>query len=111
MLVLKDLENRKYIDKQCVAFTYASVNEKNEQLFEARWILKGENEWNMQVVFDRTRDADSQVYNFGYVMPKGGLSLTLIAATGLKYFQLYLKEEIQTKQIIDFAIGDVTKDM
>ena len=70
-----------------------------------------ENEWRMRIVLDKTRDADSQVYTFGYIMPKSNLPLELIAATGLKYFQLYLKEEIQTKSEYDFMLGDVLKGM
>lgn len=109
MLDLKQLVNRIYKGKECVGFDFELTNEKGEQLLEARYALIGENEWQMRIVFDRTRDADSQVYTFGYVMPKSGLPLTLIAATGLRYFQLYLKEEIRTKQMIDFSIGTVTE--
>lgn len=112
MLVLKDLENRIYRGKQCVGFDYIIKNEKNEPQFEARFRTGTEkNEWNMSIVFGRTRDADSQVYNFGYIMPKSGLPLELIAATGLKYFQLYLKEEIETKVSYDFLLGEILKGM
>ena len=65
----------------------------------------------MTIVLDRTRDADSQVYSFDYIMPKSGLPIGLIAATGLKYFQLYLKEEIQTKSGYDFALGEILRGM
>lgn len=111
MLDLKQLVNRIYKGKDCVAFDYELTNEKGEQMLQARYALIGTNEWQMRIVFDRTRDADSQVYTFGYVMPKSGLPLPLIAATGLRYFQLYLKEEIQTKQLIDFGIGEVVEGM
>lgn len=111
MLDLKQLVNRIYKGKDCVAFDYELTNEKGEQMLQARYALIGPNEWQMRIVFDRTRDADSQVYTFGYVMPKSGLPLPLIAATGLRYFQLYLKEEIQTKQLIDFGIGEVVEGM
>lgn len=111
MVDLKQLVNRAYKGKGCVAFDYELSNEKGEQLLKASYALVGENEWQMRIVFDRTRDADSQVYTFRYVMPKSGLPLTLIAATGLRYFQLYLREEIQTKQLIDFSIGEATKEM
>lgn len=111
MIDLKQLIHRVYKGKSCVAFDYVLSNEKGEQLLEARYTLVGENEWQMRIVFDRTRDADSQVYTLGYVMPRSGLPLTLIAATGLRYFQLYLKEEIQTKQFIDFSVGKATEGM
>ena len=67
--------------------------------------------WNMRVVLDRTRDSDSQVYNFEYQIPKIGMDLTMIAAIGLKYFQLFLKEEVQKKVDIDFIIGKITGGM
>lgn len=112
MITLKDLQNRIYSGKQCVGFEYAVKNEKNEVQFEAKFRIGAEkNEWNMQVIFDRTRDKDSDIYNFGYIMPRSGLPLELIAATGLKYFQLYLKEEIQQKVSYDFLLGEVLKGM
>ena len=116
MIKLKDLENRVYSGKACVGFDYIvkDENEKNKKLFEARFRkVDDENEehWNLLIVLDHTRDADSQVYNFGYIMPKTGLPLELIAATGLKYFQLYLKEEVQVKINYDFTLGEVLKGM
>lgn len=112
MLTLKDLENRVYNGKNCVAFSYSVLNEKKERQFVARFETgKERNEWNMQIVLGRTRDADSQVYSFGYLMPMPGLPLTLIAATGLRYFQLHLKEELNTKTQYDFMLSDILKGM
>ena len=112
MIVLKDLQNRIYSGKQCIGFDYIVKNEKNETQFESRFRTGSmTNEWNMQIVFGRTRDKDSEVYNFGYIMPRSGLPLELIAATGLKYFQLYLKEEIQQKVSHDFLLGEILKGM
>ena len=112
MIVLKDLQNRIYSGKQCIGFDYIVKNEKGEIKFEARFRAGNEkNEWKMQIVFDRTRDKDSEVYGFGYIMPRSGLPLELIAATGLKYFQLHLKEEIQQKISYDFLLGEILKGM
>lgn len=112
MLELKDLENRIYSGKQCVGFDYILKDEKGKPQFEARFRPGAQNnEWCMTIVLDRTRDADSQVYSFDYIMPKSGLPIGLIAATGLKYFQLYLKEEIQTKSGYDFALGEILRGM
>ena len=112
MIVLKDLQNRIYSGKQCIGFDYIAKNEKGEAQFEARFRTGAEkNEWKMQIIFDRTRDKDSEVYSFGYIMPRSGLPLELIAATGLKYFQLYLKEEIQKKMNNDFFLGEILKGM
>lgn len=112
MLTLKDLNNRVYSGKICSEFSYNLKDEKGNQKLKANFCRgKEENEWQMCIVLDRTRYADSQVYTFGYIMPKSNLPLELIAATGLKYFQLYLKEEIQTKSEYDFMLGDVLKGM
>ena len=115
MITLKELENRVYRGKVCKGFDYKAVNpERNNQvLFEARFRRSddNENEWEMLIVLERTRDADSQVYKFGYIMPRSGLPLELIAATGLKYFQLHLKEELQRKSDYDFALGDILRGM
>lgn len=113
MIALKELENRIYKDKQCIKFDYIVKDEKGKEMFEARFkrAENDEKEWILNVVLERTRDADSQVYSFKYILPRAGLTLELIAAIGLKYFQLYLKEEIQNKTIYDFAIGEVVKGM
>lgn len=113
---LKDLVNRAYVGRQCTAFDYV-LNIPNDTE-EFKYVIvrftraqTKETQWNMQVVIPRNRDSDSQVYNFGYIMPKNNLPLELICATGLKYFQLRLKSEIQYKSNLDFVIGDVTNGM
>lgn len=114
MLKLKDLENRVYRGKECIRFEYIiqkedRINNKPELIATFKKVV--ENEWQMQIVFNRTRDKDHDVYNFAYIMPKSGLPLELIAATGLRFFQLTLKEEIQNKSNLDFALGDVLQGM
>lgn len=112
MLTLKDLNNRVYSGKICSEFSYILKDDKGKPKFKANFTRgQEENEWQMRIVLDRTRDADSQVYTFGYIMPKSNLPLELIAATGLKYFQLYLKEEVQSKINIDFALGEKLEGM
>ena len=112
MIKFKDLQNRVYSGKQCVRFEYAIM--VNDQYVYAQFQRQpGETgqHWNMRIIFGRTRDKDSEVYNFGYIMPRDGLPLELICATGLKYFQLYLKEEIQAKSNLDFMLGDTLQGM
>ena len=112
MLKLKDLTNRQYVEKRCKAFEYELKDEKDTRIMVAKFeVGTNENEWSMQIVLDRTRDADSQVYKFDYIMPRNNLPLELIAATGLKFFQLYLKEEVQSKINIDFALGEKLEEM
>lgn len=87
-------------------------NEPEYHCFTADW-TKGEleGEWNMRVILPRTRDADSQVYIFCYQMPKDGLPVELVVATGLRYYQLYLQQEIQMKSNFDFVLGELLRGM
>lgn len=112
MIKFKDLQNRVYSGKECVRFEYEiPLSEKKtvKAFFEKQ--KTDLEEWNMRIVFDRTRDKDSEVYNFGYVMPREKLPLELIAATGLRYFQLHIKEEVQTKSNLDFTLGNIFQGM
>ena len=112
MIALKELVNRVYRDKECVAFDYVLKGDKDAEELNVHFKTGNlDNEWVATIMLDRTRDADSQVYRFGYVMPKDNLPLTLIAATGLRYFQLYLKKEVEAKMMYDFALGDVLRGM
>lgn len=113
-LRLKDLEQRVYDGRYCTRFEVpVRYGDKKCLLAQYTRIPREGNgeEWNMRLVLERTRDKDSEVYNFGYVMPKSNLPLELIAATGLRYFQLHLKEEIQNKTMMDFALGEVLEGM
>ena len=111
MIKQKDLVNRMNINGICVDFDYILEIDKSRVRF--RFTRNNDNPliWNMMVVMNRTRDADSQVYNFGYQLPKANMDLTMIAAIGLKYFQLYLKEEVQLKSNLDFMLGEITNGM
>ena len=111
MIEINDLHNKVFLDKKCIRFEYEFV--VNDRMTVAYFDRNKDNEarWNMQIVFGRTRDKDSEVYNFDYIMPRKGLPLALIAATGLKYFQLCIKQEVQEKSNIDFALGELLKDM
>lgn len=111
MLRLKDLENRVYSGKECFRFECVIPMDKDHWLLATFKRMQNPREWQMQVILDRTRDKDSEVYTFGYVMPREGLSLELIAATGLKYFQLYIKEEVQMKSNLDFSLGRLIEGM
>ena len=111
MVLLKELKNRVYEEKMCVAFDYQVKDAEDKVLVNAHYEKKAPAEWWMRIIFPRTRDADSQVYNFGYTLPREDMGLAIISAIGLKYFQLYLKQEIQDKSMIDFTIGDLVKDV
>ena len=111
MIKQSDLANRMTVDGMCVDFDYILQIDKTRvrcRFFRDR---SQPSVWNMMVVLRRTRDADSQVYTFSYQLPKQNMDLTMVAAIGLKYFQLYLKEEVQLKSNIDFTIGEITIGM
>lgn len=115
MISFKDLQNKVYSGKQCVRFEVAiQVEDKTYVLAQFTKVQHEHtlsNEWNMRIILNRTRDKDTEVYNFGYIMPRDNLPLELIAATGLRYMQLYLKGEIQHKSNMDFAIGELVSGM
>lgn len=118
MIDRKELDNRMYRGRECIRFDYSVVDKTSEtveceECFKAAFNRDKKNSklWSMIVVIPRDRDRDSQVYCFEYMLPKDGMSLELVAAIGLKYFQLKLKEEIQQKSNWDFILGDLLKDM
>lgn len=113
MIKLNDLKNRIYSDRNCIRFEYEVPNgeSKTTALFKKQQSTENGDIWRMQIVFDRNVDKDSEVYNFTYVLPKANIPLELIAATGLRYFQLRLKEEIQNKSNMDFTLGDILSGM
>ena len=118
MLTIRDLSNLKHNSSRVlIGFSYdvedkdRDVNDPERACFTADWSKCGEGVWNMRVVLGRTQESDSQVYNFTYQMPRDGLPVELIAATGLKYFQMHLQEEIQQKSDFNFVLGDLLKGM
>lgn len=119
MLKLKELVNRIYDGKECIRFDYEVLDVSREatdpkrNCFVARFQRSKEDnkQWRMQVLLPRDRDCDSQVYTFDYVLPREGIELQLVAAIGLRYFQLYLKGEIQRKSDWDFVLGNLLKDI
>lgn len=114
MITLKDLK-KTYRGRFCTRFEY-DIDLGDGNILTANFVKQEypgakENEWNMQLVIPRTRDKDSEVYNFGYAMPRSNLPLELIAASGIKYLQLYIKEEVQAKSNMDFVLGEILKGM
>lgn len=114
MITFKDLKNKVYSNKMCIRFEYDLTLDKEHKVtatFTKRKYQDFYSQWVMQIIIDRTKDKDSEVYNFGYVMPKDNLPLELIAATGLRFYQLHLKNEIQEKSNLDFMIGEIIRGM
>lgn len=109
MLRLGDLQNRVYNGKTCVRFEYMlEISNRRTVNVMFNRLAEDTNLWKATILLDRTRDKDSELYNFMYALPKDNVPLELVAATGLKYFQLYIKEEVQMKSDLDFALGVIT---
>lgn len=117
MIKLKDLINRQYKEKQPLAFDYELDLGKDDQaqpmVMQFHFTRSGTEDkvWMMEVKLPRTAVADSQCYYIGYEMPRSGLPLELICATGLRYFKLQMQQEVQLRTNIDFSIGSVTEGM
>lgn len=109
MISLKDLQNRVYSGKNCTRFEYEFKVDDQGKTVRAVFEKLAEytNTWKMRIILDRTRDKDSEVYNFTYTLPREDVKLELVAAIGLRYFQLYIKEEVQMKSNMDFALGEL----
>lgn len=106
MIKLNDLIHRDYLGNICYAFDYklndflfSFVVERIDDDFDDR-------RWKITII-----PPDGNITRIGFEVPKKGLSLTMICAIGLKYYQNILKAEIQMKSELDFDIGDVTSDM
>lgn len=109
---LKELTNRKYEDNDCIGFSYSVKEETSDTEIEFKFTRKIKSRlWQMEVNLPRTINADMQCYVFPYEMPRDNMQLTLICATGLAYFQMYLKNEISFKSMIDFELGEITRNM
>ena len=65
----------------------------------------GDKTWLVELVFGM------QVYKVMFDVPKNSMDLTMVAAFGLRNIQYEIRQEIEKKSIIDFTIGDETKDM
>lgn len=111
MIKQSDLVNRYSINNMCVDFDYYLY--VDETRIRCRFTRDKDQPlvWTMAVIIKRTRDADSQCYNFNYQLPKSNMDLTMVTAIGLKYFQLYLQEEVQLKSNMNFTIGEITNGM
>lgn len=115
MIKMKELLNRVYDGNKCVRFEYPLVLHNVQP--KVRWTAMFERMegtpcgWSMRVCVPRTRDKDTEVYCFEYILPRDNLPLELIAATGLRYFQLYLQEEIQAKSEFVMVLGSAVEGM
>lgn len=67
--------------------------------------------WTLSLDVPRTLAKDTEVFRIMYSMPRSGLPLTLVAATGMKHLQYELQEEVAQKNVAMFEIGNMTEGM
>ena len=109
-IIQSELINRKN-DKetnQPIAFEYdLPVEDETGNITELpfRFNRLGERTWSVEMVFGM------QVYKVMYDVPKVNMDLVMVAAFGLRNIQYEIRQEIEKKSIIDFTIGDETKEM
>lgn len=115
MIEFKDLEDRRYEGRDCVAFTVriTELKEDGTELLNVRFTRHKNNRklWCLFCTLDKTRVKDTDVYAIQYEMPKENMNLELIAASGLRLLGMEIKEEIQKKSELDFIIGEATSGM
>ncbi len=93
--------------KICTGFEYdLLVDDGNNKItFPIRFTRQGEKTWEVQMVYV------SQVYRFLFDVPTPNIDLVMVAAFGLRTLQYEIEQEVQMKSIIDFTLGDMTKEM
>lgn len=113
MIEFKDLEDKRYEGRDCVAFTVRIVDEKQNEILKVSFNRHKNNHklWIAFCTIGRTKVKDTDVYALQYEMPKENMNIELIAASGLRLLDMEIKEEIQKKIEVDFAIGEATSGM
>lgn len=121
MIKAKDLVNRVYMDRRCIGFEYPMANpniDPEETGVEDRTIhlvfvsIDGDcKNWRLGVNIPRDEFEDGQAYAIRYEMPMKFMRIEVVAATGMKYLQAVLQQEIQRKTAIDFAMGELLEGM
>lgn len=109
-ILQSELINRKNNKEtnQPMSFEYDLLVEDepgNKTELPFRFNRLGDKTWLVELV------VGMQVYKVMFDVPKNGMDLTMVAAFGLRNIQYEIRQEIEKKSIIDFTIGDETKDM
>lgn len=115
---LKEIENRKYNGKEPVSFEYTikGLDGPHGETQEMRvWFEKVKPEmYGLDVnkpayeVFTFVGDV---VYRKIFGMPKAGMPLEMVVATGLNLLRVTFQEETTYKEMVSYTIADIIKDM
>lgn len=113
MITLKELVNREYDGKECVAFDYIVRDEKGKKLTRVSFERdsREKKKWTARLVIDGNAFVSHQVYSCDVEMPKEGMPLTVIAATAMMFIKTCLKQDIDWRSVFDFALGDALTGM
>lgn len=120
MINLKEIENRKY-------------NNTTKEPMNFEYTIKGlegphGEEQELRVWFERVEPLiygydtnnpvykiftiiNSVVYEKIFQMPKSGMTLEMVVATGLNILRYMFKEEASQKEMLSYTIADIIKDM
>lgn len=120
MVKMKEIINRK-IDsetKETVAFEYVLKGLEGPYGEEQElrvWFEKLKPEkYALQVnkpVYRVFTIIGDELYDKNFTMPKQGMGLDMVVATGLTVLRLMLQDEIAYKEMISYTMADITKDM
>lgn len=117
---IKDIENRKYDSesKETISFEYTikGLEGSHGEPQEMRvWFEKvNPQTYGMQTTnptYKVFTFIDTVVYEKIFAMPKSGMSLMMVVATGLNLLRRTFFEEAEYKEMIAYIIADITKDM
>ena len=108
-ILQSELINKKHDkeSKTCIGFEYELlVDDGNSKtIFPVRFTKVGDKTWTVEMVFEH------YAYRIMFDVPKNNMDLVMIAAFGLRNLQYVIRQEVERKSIIDFTIGDETKEM
>lgn len=118
-IYLKDIINRKYdSNRYPVVFEYVIQNLQGPhgETQEMRvWFEKVKPEvYGLDInrpTYEVYTFIDDTVYRKIYQMPKSGMPLNLIVATGLNILRFTFQEQAAYREMLSYTIADITKDM
>lgn len=115
---LKEIENRKYDGNVPVRFEYTvkGLDGPHGETQEMRiWfesvnplaygLLVGKPAYKVFTIID------SVVYEKIFQMPKSEMSLEMVVATGLNLLRVTFQEEAAYKEMVNYTIAEIIKDM
>ena len=105
-----ELVNRKndQTSKQCLGFEYelnVDMGDNTCRIIPFRFNKLETTVWSVETVIG------NHVYRVAYDIPHPNMDLVMVAAFGLRNIQYQIEQEVQEKSIIDFTIGDATREM